>query len=63
MATVTTSGAQTIEGFVNSALDDSKITPLHRRVIGLIAAGYFCDVIDYTVYGSMIPYFLKSGFG
>jgi putative MFS transporter len=63
MATVTASGAQTIEGFVNSALDDAKITPLHRRVIGLIAAGYFCDVIDYTVFGSMIPYLIKSGFG
>jgi len=63
MAAVTTSGTQTIEGFVNSSLDDAKITPLHRRVIALIAAGYFCDVIDYTVYGSMIPYFLKSGFG
>ncbi len=39
--------AQTIEGFVSNALDEAKISPLHRRVIGLIAAGYFCDVIDY----------------
>jgi MFS transporter, putative metabolite:H+ symporter len=66
MATVTAqataAGAQTIEGFVNTALDDAKITPLHRRVIALIAAGYFCDVIDYTVLGSLMPFIIKSGF-
>ena len=55
--------AQTIEGFVNNALDDAKISPLHKRVIGLIAAGYFCDVIDYTIYGSLVPFIIKSGFG
>lgn len=54
--------AQTIEGFVDTALDDAKISPLHRRVIGLIAAGYFCDVIDYTVYGSLVFFIIKSGF-
>ena len=54
--------AQTIEAFVGSALDDAKISPLHRRVIALIAAGYFCDVIDYTVFGSLVPFILKSGF-
>jgi putative MFS transporter len=56
-------GAQTIEGFVGDALDDAKISPLHRRVIGLIAAGYFCDVIDFTVFGSLVPFIIKSGFG
>jgi putative MFS transporter len=55
--------AQTVEGFVDAALDDAKISPLHRRVIALIAAGYFCDVIDYTVYGSLVPFIIKSGFG
>jgi MFS transporter, putative metabolite:H+ symporter len=54
--------AQTIEAFVGSALDDAKISPLHRRVIGLIAAGYFFDVIDFTILGSLIPYIIKSGF-
>jgi MFS transporter, putative metabolite:H+ symporter len=51
---------QTIEGFVNAALDDAKISPLHRRVIGLIAAGYFFDVIDFTVFGSLNPFLTKS---
>jgi MFS transporter, putative metabolite:H+ symporter len=67
MATVTaaqaTRGAQTIEGFVNEALDNAKVSPLYRRVIALIAAGYFCDVIDYTIYGSLVPFIIKSGFG
>src|SRR5580658_4440399 len=55
--------AQTIEGFVDTALDDAKISPLHKRVIGLIAAGYFCDVIDFTIFGSLVPFIIKSGFG
>jgi MFS transporter, putative metabolite:H+ symporter len=54
--------AQTIEAFVGNALDEAKISPLHRRVIGLIAAGYFCDVIDFTILGSLIPFIIKSGF-
>ena len=54
--------AQTIEAFVGNALDDAKISPLHRRVIGLIAAGYFFDVIDFTILGSLIPYILQSKF-
>ncbi len=53
MATVTAQAAgrstQTIEEFVGTALDEAKITPLHRKVIALIAAGYFFDVIDFTV--------------
>ncbi len=53
--------AQTVEGFVNAALDEAKISPLHQRVIALIAAGYFCDVIDYTIYGSLVPFIIKSG--
>src|SRR6202140_177470 len=54
--------AQTIEGFVGTALDEAKISPLHRRVIGLIAAGYFFDVIDFTIFGSLVPYILQSKF-
>src|SRR6202140_3660691 len=54
--------AQTIEGFVGTALDEAKISPLHRRVIALIAAGYFFDVIDFTILGSLIPYILQSKF-
>jgi putative MFS transporter len=54
--------AQTIEGFVGNALDEAKISPLHRRVIALIAAGYFFDVIDFTIFGALVPYILQSKF-
>jgi MFS transporter, putative metabolite:H+ symporter len=54
--------AQTIEAFVGNALDDAKISPLHRRVVALIAAGYFFDVIDFTIFGSLVPYILQSKF-
>jgi MFS transporter, putative metabolite:H+ symporter len=55
-------GAQTIEGFVGSALDEAKISPLHIKIISLIAAGYFFDVIDYIVQGSLFPDMKASGF-
>jgi len=54
--------AQTIEAFVGTALDEAKISPLHRRVVALIAAGYFFDVIDFTVFGSLVPFILQSKF-
>lgn len=54
--------AQTIEGFVGQALDEAKISPLHVRAIALIAAGYFFDVIDLIVLGSLIPDMVQSKF-
>jgi MFS transporter, putative metabolite:H+ symporter len=54
--------AQTIEGFIGAALDEAKISPLHIKVIALIAAGYFFDVIDLIVLGSLIPDMIQSKF-
>ncbi len=54
--------AQTIEGYVGNALDDAKISSLHVKVISLIAAGYFFDVIDLIVLGSLIPDMIASKF-
>jgi len=54
--------AQTIEGFVGTSLDNAKISPLHIKVIALIAAGYFFDVIDFTIFGSLVPFLLQSEF-
>ncbi|HZP76490.1 MAG TPA: MFS transporter [Pseudolabrys sp.] len=54
--------AQTIEAFVGRALDEAKISPLHKRIVALIAAGYFFDVIDFTVFGSLVPYIVQSKF-
>jgi putative MFS transporter len=52
--------AQTVEGFVGKSLDEAKISPLHVKIIGLIAAGYFFDVIDFTIFGSLNPFLTKS---
>jgi MFS transporter, putative metabolite:H+ symporter len=56
-------GPQTVEGYVNAALDEAKISPLHKRVVALIAAGYFCDVIDFSIFGALVPFIIKSGIG
>jgi putative MFS transporter len=54
--------AQTIEGFVGTSMDNARLSPLHYRVFILIAAGYFFDVCDYVILGSLIPDMTKSGF-
>jgi MFS transporter, putative metabolite:H+ symporter len=54
--------AETIEGFVGRSLDEAKISPLHVRIVALIAGGYFFDVIDYIVQGSLFPDMTASGF-
>jgi putative MFS transporter len=54
--------AQTIEGFVGSALDEARMSPIHWRVFALIAAGYFFDVADYVILGALIPDMVRTGF-
>jgi putative MFS transporter len=54
--------AQTIEAFVGTSLDDARMSPIHWRVFALIAAGYFFDVADYVILGSLIPDMVRSGF-
>ena len=53
---------QTDQDIVGKALDDSPLTPVHKRIVALIAAGYFVDVIDYVIFGSMIPIMLRDNF-
>jgi putative MFS transporter len=54
--------AQSIEGFVGASMDDARLSPIHYRVFALIAAGYFFDVADYVILGSLIPDMTRSGF-
>jgi MFS transporter, putative metabolite:H+ symporter len=54
--------AQTIEGFVGTSMDNARLSPIHYRVFILIAAGYFFDVADYVILGSLIPDMTKSAF-
>ncbi|HEX3536021.1 MAG TPA: MFS transporter [Stellaceae bacterium] len=61
-ATATATSAQTIEGFVGEQMDNARMGPLHWRVLALVASGYFCDVIDFTIFGALVPDLIKSGF-
>jgi MFS transporter, putative metabolite:H+ symporter len=54
--------AQSIEEFVGASMDDARLSPIHYRVFVLIAAGYFFDVADYVILGSLIPDMTRSGF-
>jgi putative MFS transporter len=54
--------AQTIEGFVSASLDEAPLTKIHWRVFALIAAGYFFDVCDYIILGSLVPDLVRTGF-
>jgi MFS transporter, putative metabolite:H+ symporter len=54
--------AQTIEAYVGEAMDNAEMGPIHWRVLALVASGYFCDVIDFTIFGALVPDLIKSGF-
>jgi MFS transporter, putative metabolite:H+ symporter len=54
--------ARTIEAFVAEGIDGATISRLHVRIFGLIAAGYFFDVLNFVVMGSLIPDMVQSGF-
>jgi putative MFS transporter len=54
--------AQSIEAYVGDAMDNARMGPIHWHVLGLVASGYFIDVIDYTMFGAMTPDMIRSGF-
>jgi putative MFS transporter len=54
--------AQTIEAYVGEQMDNATMGSTHWWVLGLVAAGYFCDVVDYTILGALIPDMVKSNF-
>ena len=54
--------AQSIVSYVDTTLNGAKMGPIHYRVLALITFGYFFDVIDYTILGSLIPDIIKSKF-
>jgi putative MFS transporter len=53
---------QTIEAYVGDAMDNLTMGSTHWWVLGLVAAGYFCDVVDYTILGALIPDMVKDNF-
>jgi MFS transporter, putative metabolite:H+ symporter len=51
-----------IEAFVAQTMDGARLGPLHWRVLALVASGLFFDVMDFTIFGALVPDLLKSGF-
>jgi len=54
--------AQTIEAFVGEQMDNARMGPTQWHVLALAAGGYFFDVMDFTIFGALVPDLLKSGF-
>ena len=52
--------AQSIVSWVDERLDNARMSPIHYRVFALIAAGYFFDVADYVILGSLIPDMVRT---
>ena len=59
-ATAAATSTQTIEGFVGEQMDNARMGPIHWRVLALVASGYFCDVIDFTIFGALVPDMIGS---
>jgi putative MFS transporter len=54
--------AQTIESYVGETMDEARMGPLHWRVLALVASGYFFDVMDFTIFGALVPDLIRTGF-
>jgi len=54
--------AQSIAAYVDTALDDAEIGPLHRRVFAIVTAGLFFDVIDFIILSSLVPDMIRTHF-
>jgi putative MFS transporter len=53
---------QTIAAYVGDAMDNARMGPIQWQVLALAAGGYFFDVMDFTIFGALVPDLLKSGF-
>jgi len=54
--------AQTIEAYVGQTMDGARMGRIHWQVLALVASGYFVDVLDFTIFGALVPDLIKSGF-
>src|SRR5437879_4900966 len=54
--------AQTIEAYVGQTMDGARLGRIHWQVLALVASGYFVDVLDFTIFGALVPDLIKSGF-
>ena len=54
--------AQSIEGFVNDAMDNAEMSGAHWRALALITAGLFFDLVDLAIFGGLVPDMVKDQF-
>ena len=47
--------AQTIEAYVGETMDAARMGPIHWQVLALVASGLFFDVLDFTIFGALVP--------
>src|ERR1700693_6611219 len=54
--------AEAIEAYVARTMDEAPMGPIHWGVLALVASGLFFDVLDFTIFGALVPDLIKSGF-
>jgi MFS transporter, putative metabolite:H+ symporter len=54
--------AQSIVAYVDEALDNARLGPVHKRVLAIITAGLFFDVMDFIILGSLVPDMVATHF-
>ena len=55
-------GTQTIEAYVGRTMDEARMGPIHWQVLALVASGLFFDVMDFTIFGALVPDLIGSHF-
>lgn len=53
---------QSVQSFVADAMENAKFGSFHARVIALITAGFFLDLVDIAVFGSLVPDMVRTNF-
>jgi putative MFS transporter len=53
---------ETVETYVSRVMDTAPLTSTHYKIFGLISAGYFFDIANMAVLGSLVPMMLRTNF-
>jgi putative MFS transporter len=53
---------RSVAAYVAAVMDDAPMTSFHWRVVALISAGFFLDLVDIAVFGSIVPDMISSHF-
>lgn len=59
---VASASSVSVESFVAERMDNAPLTSFHWRVVFLISAGLFLDLLDIAVFGSLVPSMVQSHF-